>query len=268
MFGVGNAAGRLGPASRRRPRPPGWPALLAAAAAAAAACLGSTAGPAPGDPGTPAAFDKPAPEGVEDLRAMQAHFRALADRVAPTAVHLRDAEGGVGSGVIVSEDGYILSCRHVTGDAGRPVTVVLADGRRMKAETVEADRDSDASLLKIVDGRGLPAARLGRSSGLGPGRWCMALGYPRGVPPPPVVRVGRVVARGGRGDARWLFTDCVIEGGDSGGPLFDLEGRVVGIHGIMAGGGSLPDDNGHVRVEALRGLDPEARGAVTAAPGA
>ena len=89
------------------------------------------------------------------------------------------------------------------------------------------DEGVDAGLMKL-DGRGpWPSAEMGRSRDLKPGQWCLAVGYPvtfdRGRPA--AVRVGRILRTG----PTMIITDCTIMGGDSGGPLFDLEGRVIGI---------------------------------------
>jgi serine protease Do len=209
--------------------------------------------PAGGAVSVPAAFSKAAPEGVDDLKAMQDHFRALARRVAPaTVVVRRDGEAGAGSGVIVSQDGFILSVAHVAGEAGSTLTVLLPDGRKMRAKTLEVDRAGDMALIKTAEEGGYPFVRMGRSADLGRGQWCIALGYPGGALPPPVLRVGRVMGRQAapvRGGLKVIFTDCVIEGGDSGGPLFDLEGRVIGIHSVLV---SAVDGNGHMGIEYYR----------------
>jgi serine protease Do len=225
----------------------------------AVAGVGGTKEPAAGDGGIPSAFGREAPRGVGDLEVMQAHFIALAARVAPATVRLRGAKGGRGTGVLVRRDGLVLSARHVTGDPGAVLSVILTDGRTLRAEVVAADPASDLSLLQVADGRDLPNARLGRAD-LRPGAWCIALGYPGGVgypegeSPPPSVRVGRVVRTPGAPDrhGHLVVTDCPIEGGDSGGPLFDLEGRVVGIHGKFWGMDSA--DNGHIPSDVALGL--------------
>ncbi|MCA8961970.1 MAG: trypsin-like peptidase domain-containing protein [Planctomycetes bacterium] len=169
------------------------------------------------------------PETIDDLRAMEHHFHELAIRVRPATVGLRIA-GSEGSGVIVSADGLVLTAAHVVGEgaAGRRVDVVLSDGRHVEGETLGADHDSDAALVRLRDSSVWPHVELGHSRNLKSGQWCLATGHPGGYEPgrAPPVRVGRVLRnRGG-----FVTSDCVLVGGDSGGPLFDMSGRVIGIH--------------------------------------
>jgi serine protease Do len=138
-----------------------------------------------------------------------------------------------GSGVIVNEDGYVLTAGHVSERADREVTILLSDGRRVKGKTLGANRGMDSGLIKITDEGPWPFAEMGKSSELKPGQWCVATGHPGGYKPgrTPVVRLGRVLAV----TDRVVQTDCALVGGDSGGPLFDLEGRVIGIHSRIGG---------------------------------
>src|SRR2546423_705946 len=83
----------------------------------------------------PAAFNKAMPENVADLKAMQAHVRALTARVMPAVVNVKIGPGQ-GSGVIVSADGYVLTAGHVSGAPGRDALITLADGRQVKGKTL------------------------------------------------------------------------------------------------------------------------------------
>jgi serine protease Do len=180
----------------------------------------------------PAVFKKAVPENVEDLKAMQAHVRALAARVVPCTVNVKIGMGQ-GSGVIVSEDGYVLTAGHVSGTPGRDVVLTLADGRRVKGKTLGVNRSIDSGMIKIADKGKWPFCPMGKSADLKKGEWCLAVGHPTGYKEgrSPVVRLGRVLDHG----KVLVRTDCTLVGGDSGGPLFDMSGRVIGIHSRIAG---------------------------------
>src|SRR6516225_7426167 len=100
----------------------------------------------------PLALEKPAPEGVEDLKAIQEQVKKVVEKVVPCTVNIRDGSGQ-GSGVIVSPDGYVLTAGHVSRDAKRPVTVTLQDGRKLKAETLGANHHIDRGFLKITEAK-------------------------------------------------------------------------------------------------------------------
>jgi serine protease Do len=170
----------------------------------------------------PPAIEFRAPKDAAEVKALEAKIRKTLDKVLPSVV----AVSG-GSGVVVGKEGYVLSVAHVGERAGREVGVLFPDGRRARGKTLGNDEGVDAGLMKL-DGRGpWPSAEMGKSRDLKPGQWCLAVGYPvtfdRGKPA--VVRVGRIL----RNSPTMIITDCPIMGGDSGGPLFDLEGRVIGI---------------------------------------
>jgi serine protease Do len=207
-------------------------------------------GPKPRTPTTaplePAAV-KPLPQSVDDLRALQKRVRAVVAKVAPAVVGLR-VNGGQGSGVIISDDGYVLTAGHVSGMPNRDVSVVLGDGRIVRGTTLGVNYGVDSGLVKITDpgpnnGK-WPFVDAGRSTGLRKGQWCIALGHPGGYKAgrTPPLRLGRILDNLGR----FLRTDCTLVGGDSGGPLFDLDGRVIGIHSRI--GGTL-NENMHVPVD-------------------
>jgi serine protease Do len=199
----------------------------------------------------PVGLLKPLPDSIEDLRALQKQVRDVVAKVSPTVVGLQIG-GGQGSGVIITDDGFVLTAAHVSGTPGRNVTVFLSDGRRVAGKTMGANNAMDAGLRQLTpqgplpEGKG-PTAALGTSSGLRPGQWCVAMGHPGGyrngrTAP---LRLGRVLEV--RVNA--VRTDCTLVGGDSGGPLFDMHGRVIGIHSRI--GGTL-SDNLHVPVDAFR----------------
>jgi serine protease Do len=176
----------------------------------------------------PPVFEKALPEGVQDLKAIQDHVKKIVDRVMPSTVGLQIGQAQ-GSGVIIDKEGHILTAAHVSGKAGRPVQIILHDGRKLKGVTLGADVGIDSGLIQITDEDvDFPYVGTGRSADLKKGQWVIALGHPGGYQKgrPPVVRVGRVL----EATARLLRTDCTLVGGDSGGPLFDMNGKVVGIH--------------------------------------
>ena len=178
-------------------------------------------------PAPPAAVTKPAPQSLDDLKAIQDRARAVLDKIIPTTVCLR-VGGATGSGVIVSEDGLVLTAGHVSGEPGRKIKIVLYDGRVVNGETLGRNREIDSGMARITDKGPWPYAELGVSKDLKAGQWCIATGHPGGFKKdrPPVVRVGRV----GVFNDSLIQTDCTLVGGDSGGPLFDMTGKVIGIH--------------------------------------
>jgi len=134
-----------------------------------------------------------------------------------------------GSGVVISEDGYILTAMHVVMRPGQMMRVKFADGRITKARALGLHTPADGALAKITEDFEWPFAPLAsRSEAAQPGDWCVAVGHPGGfdLDRAPPVRLGRVI----KVYETVLQTDCTIMGGDSGGPLFDLQGRVIGIH--------------------------------------
>ncbi len=137
---------------------------------------------------------------------------------------------GVGSGFIVSPDGYILTNAHVVADASE-VSVKLTDKREFKASVVGLDKRTDVALIK-VEAAGLPAVRIGDPARLKAGEWVAAIGSPFGLEN--TVTAGIVSAKSrSLPDGTYvpfIQTDVAINPGNSGGPLFNLNGEVVGIN--------------------------------------
>jgi serine protease Do len=136
----------------------------------------------------------------------------------------------LGSGFIISEDGYILTNTHVIDDADE-VTVKLTDKREFKAKVVGTDRRTDVALIKI-DAKGLPKVPIGDPNKLRVGEWVAAIGSPFGFENS--VTVGIVSAKGrslpDESYVPFIQTDAAVNPGNSGGPLFNLKGEVVGIN--------------------------------------
>lgn len=167
------------------------------------------------------------PSSVADLKAMEQHQQELAKRLTACTVGIVVGPAH-GSGVIVSEDGYVMTAAHVAGKPGRQATFILPDGRRAKGKTLGLYRTLDAGLLKITDEGPWPFAEKAEPNGIDVGAWCVATGHPGGFQEGrrPVVRVGRIQIK----DKFAINTDCTLVGGDSGGPLFDMSGKVIGIN--------------------------------------
>jgi serine protease Do len=142
----------------------------------------------------------------------------------------------LGSGFLVSEDGYIVTNSHLVEAAAESdaVTVRLSDRREFRAKVVGLDSVSDIALLKI-DGHGLPRVRLGRSSELQPGEWVAAIGSPLGLERSVTAGIVSAVDRTLPGESYLPFiqTDAAINPGNSGGPLFNMRGEVVGVNSVI-----------------------------------
>ncbi|MCA9068905.1 MAG: DegQ family serine endoprotease [Planctomycetaceae bacterium] len=148
---------------------------------------------------------------------------------------------GLGSGVVISEDGYLLSNNHVVRNADE-VTVILSDERQFKAELVGSDAATDLAVLKI-DATGLTPAKLGDSSSLSVGDWVLAIGSPMGLEQTVTAGIISATGRANVGIADYedfLQTDAAINPGNSGGPLLNLRGEVIGINTAISsrGGGN------------------------------
>ncbi len=139
----------------------------------------------------------------------------------------------LGSGVVVSSDGYILTNNHVVGDAGAEVSVVMPDKRELKAKIVGVDQWTDIALLKI-DARGLPVLSWGDSSKLKVAEWVLAIGNPFQLNQ--TVTLGIVSALGRSLEGRlatyedFIQTDAAINPGNSGGALVNARGELIGIN--------------------------------------
>jgi len=147
-------------------------------------------------------------------------------------------EQSLGTGFIISPDGYILTNNHVVRGADE-VMVKLSDGREIKGEIKGADEKLDLALIKISDKETFHAADLGDSDALEVGEWVMAIGNPFGLSQTVTAGIvsakGRVIGNGPYDD--FIQTDASINPGNSGGPLFSAAGKVIGINtAIIAGG--------------------------------
>ena len=190
-------------------------------------------------------------DAVRELKEREEKVKAIVQRVMPCVVAVTSADDdkpGSGSGVIISKDGLILTAAHVTQATGNNLTIIFPDGRRVKGTSLGANRTTDAGMARITEPGDWPFVEMGSSDLLKLGEWVIAMGHPGGYSYErrPPVRLGRVWRRDLDGA---LFTSCPLIGGDSGGPLFDLNGRVVGIHSSIHGSIEM---NRHVAIDTLR----------------
>lgn len=192
----------------------------------------------------PEAFSHPAPANVNELRDMQTHLTSLIPRLMECTVNLQIG-AAQGSGVLVSADGYILTAAHVSGAPGARVSITMPDGNRYRGRSLGRNKMLDASLVKLDSDRtDWPYCEMAEEVAE-PGDWCIVVAHPGGYQEDRglVVRVGRVIL-----ENRWMIqSDCELVGGDSGGPLFGVDGKVIGVNTRI---GESTDLNFHVPIQA------------------
>lgn len=166
--------------------------------------------------------------------------------------------GGIGSGVVVTKDGLVLTAAHVIDALENPAMtkvrggdefpITLADGTEVKAKALGRNRNRDAALAQITTPGEYVFAEMADETGLKQGDWCVAMGHPGGylVDRSAPVRTGRLWKKD---DKAYYRSDCTVSGGDSGGPLFDLAGKVIGIHSSI---GERLEENRHVPIGAFK----------------
>ena len=193
------------------------------------------------------AFSPESP-GIRMLEEIQTVITELAEETKHSVVNLfpitgggrsREAPGermpnasGSGSGVIVDEDGHIVTNNHVVGDATE-IEVRLSDKTKLIAHVVGKDPDTDLALLKVSTGKPLTRARFGDSTGVKVGQWVLAVGNPFGLDQTVTLGVVSGIGRENINLSRYenfIQTDASINPGNSGGPLFNLRGEVIGIN--------------------------------------
>lgn len=184
--------------------------------------------------------DLPAPKTRKDLDTIQNALKAALPQARAATVCIEIGEGA-GTGVIVSEDGLILTAAHVTSGVGKKVKIKMEDGTEHTAKTLGLVADTDAAMAKLEGEGPFPFVQIEKEHAPKLGDWVFSVGHSGGFDKDrgSVVRLARLVRI-----AQTTFqSDCTLIGGDSGGPLFDLTGKLVGIHSRV---GMKLQENMHV----------------------
>uniref|UniRef100_H0UZ52 PDZ domain-containing protein n=1 Tax=Cavia porcellus TaxID=10141 RepID=H0UZ52_CAVPO len=194
------------------------------------------------------------------LRSKYDFIAAVVEKVAPAVVHLqlfrrshlssKDEAASSGSGFIVSEDGLIVTSAHVLTNQQR-IQVELQSGVQYEATVKDIDHKLDLALIKIEPNTDLPVLLLGRSSDLRAGEFVVALGSPFSLQNTVTAGIVSTTQRGGKelglkdSDIDYIQTDAIINHGNSGGPLVNLDGDVIGINTLKVAAGisfAIPSD--------------------------
>ena len=207
-----------------------------------------------------------------DIVRLNDHISGLAEKLKPALVQVRvrrvaETQAGgeapetpeerrsSGSGFLIRQDGYLITNEHVVADAER-IQVKLADGRRFEGRLVGKDERVDLALVKI-EGTGLPVAPLGDSNRLRVGEFVLALGHPFGLEQ--TVSFGIVSRKGAPLQVAtpgfdFIQTDAAVNPGNSGGPLVNMAGEVVGVNSMAARNGTI---GFAIPVNIVKGLLPQ-----------
>jgi serine protease Do len=185
-------------------------------------------------------------ESLSELKQREQKIKEVSVRVLPATVCVTDGIG-FGSGVVVSKDGVVLTAGHVLLTEGKKFVVIFPDGREVAAERLGKNLPADAGMIRITDAGEWPFVELGETSSVKRGDWCIGLGHSGGyvLGRQPPVRVGRILNT----NERRIVSDCTLIGGDSGGPMFDLDGKLIGIHSSI---GTSIAENRHVAIDVFK----------------
>jgi serine protease Do len=185
---------------------------------------------------------------VADLVDLEKKVAAVSAKTMPATVALvSENTGSSGSGVLVSEDGLILTAAHVV-QGMKEVDIYFADGKKWLGKVLGANFSKDIGMVKMVEAGPWPFVKIGESKPLEAGDWVVALGHSAGFDPArtPPIRFGRLMSDG---PGNYFTTDCTLIGGDSGGPLFDLDAKLVVINSSI---GESWKNNNHAGVDGFR----------------
>lgn len=204
----------------------------------------------------------------------------VVEKIAPAVVHIelyrkmvyskREMAVASGSGFVVSEDGLIVTNAHVVANKHR-VKVELKSGDMFDAKIKDVDEKADIALIKIDPPKKLPVLLLGRSADLRPGEFVVAIGSPFSLQNTVTTGIVSTTQRGGKelglrnSDMDYIQTDAIINYGNSGGPLVNLDGEVIGINTLKVTAGisfAIPSDK--IRQFLAESYDRQARGRGTA----
>ncbi|MDE0936967.1 MAG: S1C family serine protease [Mariniblastus sp.] len=183
-------------------------------------------------------------DSIRSLKIVGERVIQVVDQNREACVALIDGYGS-GSGVIVSSDGLVLTAGHVIEKANLgSFMIILSSGRRVKAKPLGHNLNNDLGMAQILEPGPWPHAKINRKNDIKSGDWVVSLGHSGGweLGRDAPVRTGRFLKK----ENSQLVTDAVLIGGDSGGPLFNLEGEVVGIHSSI---GDSVSENRHIPIE-------------------
>lgn len=173
------------------------------------------------------------------LDAFSSDLGQIIERIQPSVVQVRRGDRGAGTGVIWHEDGSIITNHHVVANAGTNLQVELQDGRVLNAYVVDSDPTLDVAMLKVTADN-LKAAPAGDSSKLRVGELVFAIGNPwgqRGIVTAGIVStLSKVKVRNSNRTREYIASDVRLAPGNSGGPLLNAQGKVVGINAMIMGG--------------------------------
>lgn len=144
------------------------------------------------------------------------------------------SRAGLGSGVIIDRNGYILTNHHVVDKASRIRVKMVDDPAEYEAKVIGSDAETDLAVLKVNVNKQLPAARIGNSDAVSVGDWAVAIGSPFGLQTTVTVGIISAKDRPGGTFQHFLQTDAAINPGNSGGPLINANGEVIGINTAIA----------------------------------
>lgn len=164
------------------------------------------------------------------------HNSAIVEDVRRSLVQISNGRGGAGAGTIWHSDGLIITNHHVIAGHGK-LKIILPDGRTLPARVLASDQSYDLAAISIKASN-LPTIALGHSRQLQPGQWVLAIGHPWGVPG--AVTAGIVIDTGVLPEApvqqsEFIQVELHLRPGHSGGPLVDVQGRLVGINTMIIG---------------------------------
>ncbi|KAJ8013947.1 hypothetical protein DPEC_G00035140 [Dallia pectoralis] len=217
-----------------------------------------------------------AQDNPNSLRHKYNFIADVVETIAPAVVHIelyrkmayskREVAVATGSGFVVSDDGQIVTNAHVVANKHR-VQVELKSGATYEAKIKDVDEKSDIALLKIDSPNKLPVLLLGRSSDLRPGEFVVAIGSPFSLQNTVTTGIVSTTQRGGKelgmrnSDMEYIQTDAIINYGNSGGPLVNLDGEVIGINTLKVTAGisfAIPSDK--IREFLTESYDRQSRG--------
>lgn len=184
---------------------------------------------------------------LEDLKGVQERIQQVVKKVRPATVGLTSTQSGAsGSGVIVNKEGLILTAAHVV-QGNKEMSVLMPSGKAHLAKVLGSNRTKDVAMLQLLKDQDWAFVELGDSDTLNVGSLVVAMGHAGGFDTrrPAPVRFGRLLSKNRKG---FITTDSVLIGGDSGGPLFDMTGKLVGINSSI---GQSWLTNNHAGISAL-----------------